>query len=47
MTSTSRGFLRDYWAWMVVPVVLVLAAVAALLLLSDELGGSGFLYEVF
>lgn len=42
-------FFREYWAWIVVPFVLVLGAVALLLLTG---GGSGdgsspFVYPVF
>jgi hypothetical protein len=40
------GFLRDNWAWIVVPILLVLAAVVALVLLSA--GGEGdFVYPIF
>lgn len=47
MHQTSRGLLREYWAWVVVPVVLVLAVVAAIVLVSGNPGPSSGIYEIF
>ena len=41
------GFLRDNWAWIVVPILLVLALVAALIVLSSGGDGGEFVYPIF
>ncbi len=41
-------FLKEYWLWIVVPMLLVLAALAALLLLAQgDDAASPFQYNVF
>lgn len=43
-----RQLLREYWLWIVVPLVLVLGAVAALLLLAGRDDSvSPFDYPIF
>lgn len=39
-------FFREYWAWILVPFVVVIAAVAVLALTGDE-GSIPFTYEIF
>ena len=43
-----RAFLREYWPWIVVPLVLVLGAVGLLLLLAGgDDASSPFDYPIF
>jgi len=45
--ATMRNFLRDYWLWIVVPLVLVvIGLVAAWFLLGTE-GSDPFSYPLF
>lgn len=40
------NFLKDYWIWIVGPVVLVLAAVVAIYLLSGPEGDATHMYGI-
>ena len=42
-----RTFLREYWAWIVVPIVLVVAAVLVVLFLTSDQEAAPFVYNVF
>jgi len=42
-----KEFLKEYWLWIVVPIVLVLGALAVLLWLSGDGGASPFQYNLF
>ena len=41
------NFLREYWPWIVVPIVLVVAAVFVVLLMTGEDDVAPFIYNVF
>jgi hypothetical protein len=40
-------FLRENWLYIVVPIVVVIAAVAVLLVLSEGDSGATFTYDLF
>ena len=42
-----KEFLKEYWLWIVVPIVLVLGALALVFFLSADDGASPFQYNVF
>ncbi len=41
-----KNFLREYWLWILIPIVLVLGLVAAALFLGLVDGASPFTYNV-
>lgn len=41
-----RAFLREYWAWIVVPFALVLVLLALAYVFLDDGGASPFVYNV-
>ena len=40
------NFLKDYWLWIVVPVVFVLVALAALVYFAEGRASDGFIYHL-
>jgi len=40
-----QGFLREYWPWIVIPVLLVVGGLFLLYLLADD-GASPFVYNL-
>lgn len=41
-----KAFLREYWPWIVVPLVLVLGLLALLVFLGGDEGASPFQYDI-
>jgi len=41
-----KAFLRENWAWIVIPFVLVLGGLALLYLLASDEGASPFVYNM-
>jgi len=42
-----KDFLKEYWLWIVIPFVLVIALVFAVYFLTSDEGASPFQYNVF
>lgn len=41
-----KSFLKEYWLWIVVPVVLVVGGVILAMLLMDDGSASPFVYNI-
>lgn len=42
-----KNFFKEYWPWIVVPMVLIFGALALLLIFSRDDSATPFVYNVF